>query len=252
MVTIEEHVRSVVEANRGDEQALVHGIAREMRQLRAALPAHAYLESVAVQLEVACVQELDLPDGTTFDGPTFLRQAALLVRLAIIEEAEDAPASRPRAVGGVRAEKVSVANGGEVSPETSEKEKLMQGEIERDRWKTFLDEFSKRNRQRPTRLEVIGPEVGAQEEEEYLPFIGVSFEPKGSAAGSVEIILGAETKADPRHVSHTVLNVKHIVPLVGVKGVEDGLGFEDGEGGKTLLRFETLPELPETASEGDE
>jgi hypothetical protein len=63
---------------------------------------------------------LDLPDGTTFDGPTFLRQAALLVRLAIIEEAEDAPASRPRAVGGVRAEKVPVANGGEVSPVTSE------------------------------------------------------------------------------------------------------------------------------------
>jgi hypothetical protein len=128
----------------------------------------------------------------------------------------------------------------------------MQGEIEQNRWKTFLDEFSERNRRRPTRLEVIGAEVGAQEEEKYLPLVGVSFEPKGSAAGSVEIILGAETADDPRHVTHTVPNVRRIVPLVGLKGLEDGLGVEDGDGGKTLLRFEALPELPDTTSEGRE
>ncbi|MGH9881156.1 MAG: DUF5335 family protein, partial [Pyrinomonadaceae bacterium] len=64
----------------------------------------------------------------------------------------------------------------------------MPGFIERDQWKTFLDEFSKRNQFRPTRLEVIGGEIGAQEEEEYVPLVGVSFEPKGPAAGSVEIL----------------------------------------------------------------
>jgi hypothetical protein len=32
----------------------------------------------------------------------------------------------------------------------------MPGFIERNQWKSFLDEFSKRNQLRPTRLEVVG------------------------------------------------------------------------------------------------
>src|SRR2546423_5243177 len=103
--------------------------------------------------------------------------------------------------------------------------KIMQGEIERSQWKTFLDEFSKRNYLRPSRLEVIGEEIGAQEEETLLPFVGISFEPKGAAAGSVEIITGGETAAEPRHLTHTILNVQRIVPLVGISTVEDGLGI---------------------------
>lgn len=124
----------------------------------------------------------------------------------------------------------------------------MQGEIDRDQWKTFLDEFSKRNQLRPTRLEVIGEELGAQEEERLLPLLGVSYESKGSAAGSVEIIMGGETSAEQRHVAHTVLNVEKIMPLVGVSGLDDGLGIEDKDGVKTLLIFETLPEIPERTS----
>ena len=120
----------------------------------------------------------------------------------------------------------------------------MSGFIERSQWKAFLDEFSKRNHLRATRLEVIG-EIGAQEEEQFLPFVGISLENKGSATGSVEIILGGETAADPRHLTHTVNNVERIAPLLGSTGFEEGLGIEDKEGAKTLLRFETLPELPE-------
>ena len=120
----------------------------------------------------------------------------------------------------------------------------MPGFIEQDQWKTFLDEFSKRNQLRATRLEIVG-EIGAQEEEEYLPLIGVSLERKGTAAGSVEVILGGESPADDRHVEHMISKVQKIAPLIGVSGFEDGLGFEDQEGGKTLLLFEKLPELPE-------
>jgi|ERR1700687_403340 len=124
----------------------------------------------------------------------------------------------------------------------------MSGFIERDQWKNFLDEFSKRNQLRATRLEVVG-ELGDQEEEEYLPLIGVSFEAKGSAAGSVEVILGGESTGDERDLEHTIGKVQRIAPLVGVTGFEDGLGFEDQEGGKTLLLFEKLRELPEETSD---
>jgi len=124
----------------------------------------------------------------------------------------------------------------------------MSGFIEPDQWKTFLDEFSKRNQLRATRLEIVG-ELGDQEEEEYLPLVGVSFESKGSAAGSVVVILGGESTADERHLEHTISKVQRIAPLVGVTGFEDGLGFEDQEGGKTLLLFEKLHELPEETSD---
>ena len=122
----------------------------------------------------------------------------------------------------------------------------MPGFVERDQWKTFLDEFSKRNQLRATRLEVIGPEIGAQEEEQLLPLSGVSFETKGNAAGSVEIILGGETANEERHLTHTITNVEKIAPLIGITGLEDGLGIEDTEGNKTILRFEALPALEET------
>ena len=123
------------------------------------------------------------------------------------------------------------------------KGKQTPGFIEPDQWRNFLDGFSKRNHGRATRLEVIG-ELGAQEEEQYLPLVGVSLDPKGTAAGSVEITLGAEGPADDRHVEHTIRNVQKIAPVVGVTGVEDGLGFEDQESVMTLLIFEHLPELP--------
>jgi hypothetical protein len=122
-------------------------------------------------------------------------------------------------------------------------ENMMPGFIERNQWKTFLDEFSKRNQMRPTRLEVVGSDVGAQEEEKFLPLVGVSLETKGDAAGTVEIILGGETAVEERHLDHTIRNVERIAPLIGTTGLEEGLGIQDSEDVKTLLRFETLPEL---------
>ena len=124
----------------------------------------------------------------------------------------------------------------------------MAGFIEREQWKDFLDEFTKRNQLRATRLEVIG-EIGAQEEEENLPLVGVSFEPKGTAAGGVEIVLGGETARDPRRVEHLITNTQRIAPLIGPDGLEEGLGFEDQDGNKTLLTFERLLEIPEKTTD---
>ena len=122
----------------------------------------------------------------------------------------------------------------------------MPGFIERNQWKPFLDEFSKRNQMRPTRLEIVGSSIGAQEEEKFLPLVGVSIETKGDAEGVVEIILGGETAREERHLDHTIRNVERIAPLIGTTGLEEGLGIQDSEDVKTLLRFERLPELEET------
>lgn len=126
----------------------------------------------------------------------------------------------------------------------------MAGFIEQGQWKDFLNEFSKRNQFRPTRLEIVG-ESGVYEEEKYLPLVGVSFETKGAAAGSVLITMGGESAKEERYVEHVIAQVHRIAPLIGQTGFEDGLGFEDREGGKTLLLLEKLPELPENASPND-
>jgi|SRR5215813_3142435 len=127
----------------------------------------------------------------------------------------------------------------------------MSGFIERSQWKGFLEGFSKRHQLQPTQLQVIG-EMGAQQEEEHLPFVGVSFEPKGSAAGSVEVVLGGEMAKEPRRVAHTILKVQRIAPLLGRTGLEEGLGFETEDGDKALLLFETLREIPEKTSKGSQ
>ena len=122
----------------------------------------------------------------------------------------------------------------------------MAGFIEQDRWQDFLNDFSKRNQLRATRLEVVDREAGAGEEEEFLPLIGVSFEKKGSDAGSIVVILGDK---NDRHVEHRIENVQRIAPLVGEDtGLEAGLGFEDGDGSRTLLLLEQFAELPENAA----
>src|SRR5712691_12490862 len=100
----------------------------------------------------------------------------------------------------------------------------MAGFIDRSQWETFLDEFSKRNQLRPTRLEVVG-DIGAQEQEAFLPFVGVSVDTKGS--GDIDIALGGETAAEERQLTHHISNVARIAPLIGTTGVEEGLGIED-------------------------
>lgn len=124
----------------------------------------------------------------------------------------------------------------------------MQSAIERDRWQGYLDDFSKRNQGRPTRIELISEALGAQPEAEMLPLMGVSFERKGSEAGNVEITLAGLTAADTRYLRHAIINPKEIVPKTGADGREDGLEIEASDGARTILMFETLQAVPETTS----
>jgi hypothetical protein len=118
------------------------------------------------------------------------------------------------------------------------------GEIDRGNWNEFLNGFSQRNENRPTRLEVIGPETGAQELEKFLPLVGITFEPEGSATGSIEIILGGRSVDDSRHMQHLILNTRRLVPITGGRDVEGGIGAEAEDGTLTLLTFEKFHELP--------
>ncbi len=121
----------------------------------------------------------------------------------------------------------------------------MQGLIDRQQWNNFLKDFNKRNALRASRLEILGDEIGAQEEERHLPLSGVSLEEKGDGAPRVEISLGGETAKDERHITHTMSHVRSIMTKVGVDLREEALLIADEEGNKTILLFDELPELAE-------
>jgi hypothetical protein len=124
----------------------------------------------------------------------------------------------------------------------------MNGEIEKNRWSEYLNEFSRRNEFRPARVEIFGEEIGAQEGGEHLPLAGVSFEIKGSEAGDVVVTFAGPTAADSRHLTHRVNAVKRIVPMTGENESEEGLEIESADGERTILVFERLPGLPPITS----
>ena len=124
----------------------------------------------------------------------------------------------------------------------------MQGEIQQDQWQAYLDDFSKRNSGRMADLQIISEEVGTQREAEMLTFEGITLETKGSLASSVEIMLGSCGAADDRNLTHTITQVRRIVPKIGADGREDALEIEAGDGANIILVFKALPELAEAAS----
>lgn len=118
----------------------------------------------------------------------------------------------------------------------------MSEEIRRDRWRTYFDQFSKRNQFRPTRLQIFG-EMGVQEEERFLPLNGISVEETGHNAPRIEIMLGGGSPDDERHLTHAIARASQVTPKLAADGMDEALEIKDGDGVKTLLRFETLPEL---------
>ena len=116
------------------------------------------------------------------------------------------------------------------------------GEVTRGQWATFFIDFSKRNKSRATRLEIFS-DLGAQEAERNLPLNGISLEEKGNDAPRIEIMLGGDSPDDDRHLTHVIARATHIFPKVGADGIDEALEIEDANGVKSLLSFESLPEL---------
>lgn len=101
-------------------------------------------------------------------------------------------------------------------------------------WADYFNEFTRRNQSRLTKLEVFG-EAGAQQEEQGMPFTGISIEQKDGNP-RVEIMLGDMLGA--RHLTHVVSNVHQITPKLGLDGRDEALEIVSAEGETSLLRFE--------------
>src|SRR5947199_8847755 len=74
-------------------------------------------------------------------------------------------------------------------------------EIPRPEWNNFFDSFSRQHEGWLATLEVLGTEIGAQEEAHELPLEGVSI---GSGINEPETIAISIGRTPDDHISHTI------------------------------------------------
>ena len=107
-------------------------------------------------------------------------------------------------------------------------------EIPRDEWKTFLDSFSRQHEGWLATLEVLGTDIGAQQEARNLPLEGISVASRDGSPETIVISLG--NTADD-HVTHTITKPTRVWLEQTPQGANAALEIESADQVKTLLRF---------------
>jgi len=88
--------------------------------------------------------------------------------------------------------------------------------------------------------------MGVQTEEHELPLMGIDLEMRGEGAPRIEIMLGGQS-VDERHLTHTITCAQRVNVEISEIGGDEVLEIESEGNVKTLLRFESLPELGATS-----
>ena len=114
-------------------------------------------------------------------------------------------------------------------------------EIPRPEWNNFFDSFSRQHEGGLATLEVLGTEIGAQEEAHELPLEGVSI---GSGINEPETIAISIGRTPDDHISHTITKPEHVWLEQTDEGADAALEIESADATKTLLRFRS-PVPPE-------
>jgi hypothetical protein len=112
-------------------------------------------------------------------------------------------------------------------------------EIPRDEWTTFLDIFSQQHEGWLSTVEILGADIGAQEEVHDLPLEGITAAPTDSPPETIAISLGKDPED---HVTHTINKPTRVWLEQTSEGANAALEIESADEVKTLLRFRsTLP-----------
>lgn len=106
-------------------------------------------------------------------------------------------------------------------------------EIPREEWTRFLDTFSKQHEGWIANLEVVGRELGDQEESTRLPLVGISAD-KGPQP-RIEVIVGRGPEA---HLTHTINGVKRVWLKPPEEPADEAIQVESEDGTITLVTFQ--------------
>lgn len=102
--------------------------------------------------------------------------------------------------------------------------------LDPSRWSEVLDDFTRRNGGRRTRLEVDDPALGAQTQEGEYPLLGVTFDPSDQ---HIQIMLGELGTGEP-HLSRSVAGVDSLDVLTDRDDRDLALRLRHGDG-QTIL-----------------
>lgn len=115
-------------------------------------------------------------------------------------------------------------------------------DIPREQWIRFFDDFSKNHEGWVVTLEVMGSDIGDQEEASGLPLVGVSADVK-AGENRVEIIVGGRPDVD---VTRFIDAPKNVWVKESSTPGDEAIEIESEDGTKTLLNFHrVLPEQTE-------
>jgi hypothetical protein len=109
-------------------------------------------------------------------------------------------------------------------------------EIPREDWNSFFNSFSRQHEGWRATLEMLAPDLGAQNEGEDLSFEGVSLNSEASDRESIVISL---TKSATDHVTHMVEGPTRVWLQQTDEGADASLEIESSGDTKTLLRFQS-------------
>jgi hypothetical protein len=115
-------------------------------------------------------------------------------------------------------------------------------EIPKTEWTGFFDSFSRKHEGWLVNLEIFGPEIGAQVEQQHLALEGITDEWDEVEGNTVIIMTGA--KPDD-HITHSITHPTAVSVEQTDDGADVALAIKSNDGTTTLLRFRSavLPEL---------
>lgn len=99
------------------------------------------------------------------------------------------------------------------------------------RWPAMLEQFSRRNAGRPTRLEIDDPAIGAQIQQSGYTLLGASYDRRDDR---LELMLGAP--GGGAHLTHSIGGVRSIAVLADPDLRDEALQARHGDG-QTILVF---------------
>ena len=109
-------------------------------------------------------------------------------------------------------------------------------DIPREQWVRFFDDFSKNHEGWIVTLEVLGADIGDQEEANNLPLVGISADVK-ARENRVEIIVGGRPDVD---VTRSIERPKHIWVKEPRLPGDEAIEIESEDGIKTILNFHRI------------
>jgi hypothetical protein len=111
--------------------------------------------------------------------------------------------------------------------------KMTHGEIPREQWKTFFDDFSKQHEGWIVNWEVLGKDIGDQEKTARLPLVGISADLKGRQP-RIDVMVGGRLDA---HVTQIIETPKRVWFKAPEQPGHEAIEIESQDGRVTLVTF---------------